>query len=192
MSSESLRLRLVSAGPLVMNASRLADPLDPDAQKLAAVTGKRRKTLADHRRIADIEWSGKLWAHQGRACLPPDAIEKAFEDACKTRNHGATLAAAVVVDRPALLEYEGPKDLKRLAKDADFRFRKLVRVRKALTPRTRPLFADWSAIADVTFLATVINREQVIDLFRIAGSQIGIGDWRKRYGKFTVEDLPPD
>ena len=190
MSTEHIRLKLKSAGPLLMNACRLADPLDPDAIKLAAITSKRRKTLADHRRIADIEWIGKLWAHEGRPCIPPDALEKAFEDAAKTRNNGAALAAAVVIDQPAMLEYDGPNEIKKLAKDADFRFRKLVRVRKALTPRTRPLFRQWSAVVDVTYLATVVNREQVVEYFRIAGSTVGIGDWRKRHGRFTVEELP--
>jgi hypothetical protein len=171
MSTERVNLKLKSVGPLLMNASRLADPLDPDAIKLAAVTSKRKKTVADHRRIAEIEWYGKLWTHEGRPCLPPDALEKVFEDAAKTRNFGSTLAGAVIVEQPAFLEYEGPKDLKKLAKAADFRFRKLVRV---------------------SFLATMINREQVVDFFRIAGSTVGIGDWRKKYGRFTIEELPLD
>jgi hypothetical protein len=192
MSTERLRLKLQSAGPLLMNGSRLADPLDPDAIKLAAVTSKRKKTVADHRRIADIEWAGKLWTHEGRPCIPPDALEKAFEDAAKTRSHGSMLAVAVVVDGPALLEYDGPRDLKKLAKDPDFRFRKLVRIRKALTPRTRPLFESWSAVVDVSYLATVINREQVIEFFRIAGSLVGVGDWRKKFGRFLVEEVSPD
>lgn len=192
MSIERLTLKLESVGPLLMNASRMADPLDPDAIKLAAVTGKRKKTAADHRRIADIEWFGKLWTHEGRPCLPADALEKCFEDASKTRNFGATLAGAVVVDAPAVLEYDGTKDIRKLAKNPAFRFRKLVRVRRSLTPRTRPYFASWSAVAHVSFLATVINREQVVDIFRVAGSQVGLGDWRKKHGRFTVEEVSLD
>lgn len=192
MSIERLTLKLESVGPLLMNASRMADPLDPDAMKLAAVTSKRKKTAADHRRIADIEWFGKLWTHEGQPCLPADALEKCFEDAAKTRNFGAALAGAVLVDAPALLEYNGSKDLRKLAKNPNFRFRKLVRVRRALTPRTRPYFASWSAVAHVSFLATLINREQVVDLYRVAGSQIGLGDWRKKHGRFTVEEVSFD
>lgn len=189
MSIERLTLKLESFGPLLMNASRMADPLDPEAVKLAAVTSKRKKTAADHRRIADIEWFGKLWTHEGQPCLPADALEKCFEDAAKTRNFGATLAGAVLVDAPAPLEYDGSRDVRKLAKNPNFRFRKLVRVRRALTPRTRPYFANWSAIVHVSFLPTVINREQVIDIFRVAGSQVGVGDWRKKHGRFTVEEV---
>jgi hypothetical protein len=190
MSIERLRLKLTSAGPMLMAASRLADPLDPDAIRLAAITAKRKKTISDHRRIADIEFVGKLWTHKGRVCIPPDALEKACEEAAKTRNGGAAAAAAILVEEPALLEYDGPQDIKGLTKNENFRFRKLVRVRKALTPRTRPRFESWSAVVSITFLSTVVNREQVIEYFRIAGSQIGIGDWRKRHGRFTIEVLP--
>ncbi|QOZ06678.1 hypothetical protein XH96_03445 [Bradyrhizobium sp. CCBAU 51765] len=190
MSTERIRFKLQSVGPLLMNGSRLADPLDPDAIKLLAVTAKRKKTVADHRRIADIEWVGKLWTHEGRVCIPMDALEKAFEEAAKTRNGGAALAAAVVVDEPAVLEYPGPTDLKKLAKREDFRFRKLVRVRRALTPRTRPIFNEWSAVVNVTYLASVINREQVVDFFGLAGSSVGIGDWRKKFGRFRIEEIP--
>jgi hypothetical protein len=38
----------------------------------------------------------------------------------------------------------------------------------------------------------VINREQVIDLFRVAGAQIGVGDWRKKHGRFIVEEVSLD
>lgn len=190
MSTERIRFKLRSVGPMLMNGCRLADPLDPDAIKLMAVTAKRKKTVADHRRIAEIEWAGKLWTHDGRVCIPMDALEKAFEDAAKTRNGGGALAAAVVVDEPALLEYAGPTDLKKLAKLEHFRFRKLVRVRKALTPRTRPMFKEWSAVVNVTFLSSVINRDQVADYFGLAGSSVGLGDWRKKYGRFTVEEIP--
>ena len=70
---------------------------------------------------AVLEWFGKLWTHEGQPCLPADALEKCFEDAAKTRNFGATLAGAVLVDAPALLEFDGPKDVRKLAKNPDFR-----------------------------------------------------------------------
>ena len=85
MSIERLRLKLTSAGPMLMAASRLADPLDPDAIRLAAITTKRKKTVSDHRRIADIEFVGKLWTHKGRVCIPPDALEKACEETAGAR-----------------------------------------------------------------------------------------------------------
>jgi len=190
MNTERIGMKLTSVGPMLMNSSKLADPLDPETIALAAVTSKRRKTLADHRRIADLEWFGKLWLHEGRPCLTTDALEAVFIAAAKTRGMGTMFTGALVADAPAVLHYEGPSDIKKLSKDPAFRLRKMVRVRKALTPRTRPKFENWNATFTVTFLVTVINREQVLEYFRIAGSQIGVGDWRGKYGRFLVEEVP--
>jgi hypothetical protein len=181
---------LQSVGPMLMSSSRLADPLNPEAIALAAITGKRQKTLADHQRIADIEWAGNLWVHDGRPCLPSDVLESAFAKAARTRNVAPAVGNSLVVDGPAYLEYEGPTDLAELAKDPAFRFRKMVRVRRALTPRTRPIFPTWRASFTATFLVTVLDRHQVIEFWRIAGSQIGIGDWRQKSGRFTVQEMP--
>jgi hypothetical protein len=32
----------------------------------------------------------------------------------------------------------------------------------------------------------LLTREDVIEIFRIAGAQIGIGDWRPKFGRFRV------
>jgi hypothetical protein len=68
MSTETISLRLVGVAPLLMHYSRLADPLDPQRIKLAAVTAKRAKTEADHHRIAELEWHASLWLHEGLPC----------------------------------------------------------------------------------------------------------------------------
>jgi hypothetical protein len=87
-----------------------------------------------------------------------------------------------------LLHYEGPDNLKELWADENFRLRSGVRVRNARTMRTRPRFPSWSANVTASFLPTLLDRAEVVEFFRIAGS-LGIGDWRPRYGKFIVEEL---
>jgi hypothetical protein len=100
MNTERIGMKLTSVGPMLMNSSKLADPLDPETIALAAVTSKRRKTLADHRRIADLEWFGKLWLHEGRPCLTTDALEAVFVAAAKTRGMGTMFTGALVADAP--------------------------------------------------------------------------------------------
>lgn len=187
MSTETIALRLVGIGPLLMHSSRLADPLDPQRIKLAAVTSKRAKTVADHRRIAELEWHASLWLHEGLPCLPAEAIEGAFVEAAKTRNKGKIARAALVVDGPALLRYEGPQTVEEMWKDPAYALRAMVRVKTSLTARTRPRFPSWSVRINATFLMTLIDRSEVLEYFRIAGA-LGIGDWRPRYGKFMVEE----
>jgi hypothetical protein len=100
MNTERIGMKLTSVGPMLMNSSKLADPLDPETIALAAVTSKRRKTLADHRRIADLEWFGKLWLHEGRPCLTTDVLEAVFIAAAKTRGMGTMFTGALVADAP--------------------------------------------------------------------------------------------
>jgi hypothetical protein len=84
---------------------------------------------------------------------------------------GATAArAGLIVTEPAMIDYDGPSDMRELFKDANFRLRALVRVRDARTVRTRPRFARWSANVSASFLPSLLNRSEVLEYFRIAGA----------------------
>lgn len=187
MSAETVNLTFVGMCPLLMHSGRLADPLDPLAIELAAVTSKRPKTQSDHKRIAELEWHGSLWLHGGQPCIPPEAIEAAFVGGAKTRKKGPAARAGFAVNEPAMIEYDGPSDMAELWDNASFRLRAIVRVRDARTIRTRPRFPRWSANVSASFLPSLLNRSEVIEYFHIAGA-LGIGDWRPRYGKFIVHE----
>lgn len=184
---ETIDLRFVGVSPLLMRNGRLADPLDPHAIQLAAITGKRMKTNADHEKIAEIEWYGSLWLHKKKPCLPSEVIEAVFVNGAKFKKKGPAARSGLLVEAPAMLEFDGPSDLGEMWDDPSFRKRAGVRVRDARTMRTRPRFPKWSAEVKASFLTTVLNRDEVIDFFRIAGALVGVGDWRPKYGKFTVE-----
>jgi hypothetical protein len=187
MAVEKITLRLVGVGPMLMHSSRLADPLDPQAKALAKVTSKRHKTDADHHRIAELEWFGSLWLHEGRPCLPPAAIKGALVNGAKTVRKGKATKAAFVAEGPAMLEYDGPKTVEELWDDSRFRHREMVRVGDALVARTRPCFDGWSATLCGSFITTILNREDVVGYFRMAGPY-GIGDHRPDFGRFLIEE----
>ena len=187
MDADTIKIRLIGDRPLLMHSGRLADPLDEIARNLAKVTSKRMKTRADHEEIARIEWYGGLWLSDGRPCIPSEAIEASFATAARAKKRAKQARAGVMVMGPSLLDYDGPRDIDKLWKDPEFRLRRPVRVGNARTMRTRPRFSIWRADAVVTFMPTLLDRAEMLDIFGIAGSQEGIGDWRPRYGRFTVE-----
>jgi hypothetical protein len=121
-----------------MHNGRLADPLDPHAIDLAAVTSKRAKTRADHERIAEIEWYGSLWLHNSKPCLPAHAIEALFVDGAKFKRKGRAANAGFVVNEPAMIAHGGPEDLAEMWDDPTFRKRAAVRIRDAKTMRKSP------------------------------------------------------
>lgn len=189
MNSETIRLRLVGDRPLLMHSGRLADPLDPIVGDLAKVTGKRMKTRADHEEIARIEWHGGLWLRENRPCIPPEALEACFTKAASAVRKGRQAKAGLMVSEPCILTYDGPTDIHELWKDPNFKFRHAVCVHNARTIRTRPRFKQWSAVVTASYLPTLLDKSEVLEIFQIAGFREGLGDWRPRYGRFSVELL---
>lgn len=50
-------------------------------------------------------------------------------------------------------------------------------------------FRGWSAEIFVDFLPGQLNPAEVAEMVRTAGEVVGLGDWRPRFGWFTVERL---
>ena len=187
MNAETIKVRLIGDRPLLMHSGRLADPLDEISGNLAKITGKRAKTRADHEEIARIEWYGGLWLSKDLPCIPAEAIEASFINGARAKKKAKQARAGLMVTGPALVDYDGPRQLDELWKDPAFRLRHSVRVSNARTMRTRPRFNAWSADVVATFLPTMLDRTEVIEIFQIAGFQEGLGDWRPKYGRFSVE-----
>ncbi|MET4216568.1 hypothetical protein ABIB00_001758 [Bradyrhizobium sp. LB14.3] len=191
MSTESIALRLIGIGPMLMHNSRLGDPLDPIAKQIDAATNKRgKKTEADHLRIAELEFHGSLYLHNGAPCLPANMLKAVCVDGAKATRMGNTTKAGFRADGAALLQYDGPKTAAELWKDERFRHRATVRIRSSgsLTVRTRPMFDGWSAVIHGTFLASLLDREDIVAFYRMAGLY-GLGDYTPEFGRFQVEEL---
>ncbi|GGI30814.1 hypothetical protein [Bradyrhizobium guangdongense] len=184
---EHISLRLTGVRPLLMHNGALADPLEQRSIDLAEFTGKRIKTKADHEIIAELEWYGGLWLHRSLPCLPEHVLESVFVDGARTKRKGRAATAGMEVSAPAMLDYEGPRDLPTLWKDPEFRKRAAVRIRESKTMRTRPRFPVWSATFTASYLPSLLDRDEVVSFFRIAGAVVGVGDWRPKFGKFTVD-----
>lgn len=185
----TLPVRLVGVAPVLMHNGRGSDPLDPMAKQVARLTRKRSKTEADYEQIARIEWHMSLWTDGGRPCLPGEAVEAALVQAARTKRLGRAAAAGLLCPGNPLLEYAGPTTIDELWADDRFRLRVSVQVQRRRTMRTRPIFPEWSVTVELQFLPTLFDEAQVLELLRIAGDQIGVGDWRPRFGRFRVEPL---
>ena len=55
--------------------------------------------------------------------------------------------------------------------------------------RTRPRFNNWHVIVNVVFVPSLLNRSEVLEFFEIAGFREGLGDWRPKFGKFSVKEI---
>lgn len=184
---QTLNFRITGIAPLLMHNGRLADPLDPHSQALAAATSRRGKVEADHLEIARLEFLGSLYLDGGEPCIPAEMIEAALIRGAAKAKKASVAKAAILVRSNARLIYDGPRDPRGLW-DAGtaFRHRTGVRVGMMRVMRTRPRFDGWSAEVGIDFLPALIDARDVQTFLTVAGEQIGIGDWRPRCGRFSV------
>lgn len=188
--TESVKLRLEGESPLLMHNGQLADPLNEIARAMKLVTSKRKKTDDDHAELARLEWLGGLYLNEDeRPVLPSSVIEATLCNAAKKRKLGKVALAALMVEEDAVLEYDGPVTPDELWNEGNHRLTVGVRVQQNRVQRTRPKFDDWAAEVEVTFDPEQINKGDLLDIARIAGENIGIGDWRPKFGRFSVEEV---
>lgn len=172
-----------------MRAAVLADPLHPLSRKLSEITRKKLKTDADFERIAQIEWYGSLWAEHGRLVIPGEAIEAMFVRGARTRRIGRAALAGLICPNNSKLIYNGPSCLDDLWADPEYRIRSPVRVNTNRTIRTRPIIRQWAADVEIHYQCSLLNERDILDIFCLAGEQFALGDWRPRFGRFSVSRL---
>lgn len=184
--SESITLRIVGVSPLLLHNGRLADPINPTSKAMKVISGKRDKTDADHEELSRLEFFGGLYLDNGKPCIPGEVIEAAFVSGAKKSKRGKLATAGVICPDNCILDFDGPKDLdERFA--GGFVLRTGVKVGQARVMRTRPKFDGWSCKVTLVFDNKVLNRQDIIDILRTAGNDVGLCDWRPKFGRFTVE-----
>lgn len=182
-------MKLVGSRPLVMHNGRLADPLDEFTKAVQQISRKRYKTDADHEQMAKLEFLGSLWlgGEPLRPVLPDSAILATLIDGAKKTRSGPAAKAGLDCLDHAVLEYDGPTDPHTLWEDKRFRLRSGVKVQRSRVIRTRPIFRTWRTLVRLEYEDSLLNTEQVVEFTRRAGFEVGIGDWRPRYGRFLVD-----
>ena len=185
---QSRTFKIFGQAPLLMHNGQLVDPLNSFAQSIAQITKKKKKTDADHEEMSRREFFGGLYMSQNRPCIPAEMQEAALIRGAMKQKRGPEAKAGLLVEDHAPLEYEGPHDPSELWKDEKFRLRAPARVGAQKVMRTRPYFGEWSATLTIKFLPSMLNPADVRSFLVTAGEQIGIGDWRPRFGRFTVQE----
>lgn len=181
-------LTITGTAPLLMHNSRLADKLDLITREKAAVAGKRKKTDEDDMLISRLEWTGGLYFDpEVGPYLPGDNVFKALVEAARKSKDGKRVEQGLFINTDVNpLVYKGPRDLEGLWADENFVFRRTVKQQMSRITRTRPIFQNWVAEITGVYDPNVLNLEDVRAFAETAGSYIGVGDWRPRYGRFTA------
>ena len=184
---EKIKVTIEGIAPIILHNAQLSDPINPIVRNMKKLTGKRIKTDADYKAIADLEWQGSLYVtEKGRVIIPGVNIEGMLVVAAKKVKLGKLFTAGLLCDGDWELEYEGPKKVESLIKDNNFRIVTSVVVQRARIMRTRPVFKVWSLSFELSYLPDVLNPEQIKTALITGGQIIGLCDWRPKYGRFEL------
>lgn len=189
MTLQKLTVKLTGVSPLLMHNGQTADPLNPYSKALKAISGKRGKTDADFEEMAKVEWFSSLYKNkQDKIVLPDFVLEATFIAGAKKAKLGKQAQAGLFADGHAELIFDG-NDLtpEQLFERDQNRHCCAVRVQRNKVMRTRSIFEDWEASVKVVFDDGMLDQAQVIRAIGDAGQQVGICDWRPKYGRFEVE-----
>ena len=182
-----LETRIVGASPLIVHNGQLADPSNSFAKEMAKVRSKRGKTDSDLEELAHLEFLGSLYLDGGKPCIPGEVIEATLLTAAKKLKRGKQCGAGLIAENATLI-YDGPTEPEKLWEDENFRLRAMVRVQLARTPRVRPIFKKWNATLALDYDDSLLNESEVQQIIKVAGEQVGLCDWRPKFGRFSIAE----
>lgn len=185
-----MHIEMVGTAPLLMHNVRLADSQDPYTRAISKLTAKRtKKTDEDKLEIDRLSFAGSLYYHEDLGpYIPAENIFRCLMEAGALTRSGKKIERGVLFAATrAPLRYDGPRDIDALwggDGTGPFVDRRMVAVQRQRIPRVRPIFPDWSASFEVDIDGEIIDPEEFGDIVAKAGRLIGLGDYRRFYGKF--------
>lgn len=178
--------------PVMFHNPRLADPTDELVRRLKVLTGKRKKTDADHTEIGRLEFLGGLYTDRpdgpngrSRVVVEGTMIEGMLLSAAKTKRRGPACKSGTMSDGNWPLIYKGPQDAEKLYVKPFIDYRR-VDVQGSAVFRTRPIFHEWELKFSVTIIPEQCDPDEVREWVAVAGRQCGLGDYRPKFGRFEV------
>ena len=193
--SKTYTFRLTGQTPLLMKNIRTANPLDPIAKKLKALSSKRGKTDEDYEELARWEFAGAIYLSPEKApCIPGYVLTGCLKPAARKFKLGPKLNMYCHIPEPFLeVEYDGPKTWEELFAlrngegERPFVHQSVVTVDRKRVQRTRPGFPNWGLTVPISIVGDEISQTELISVFDMAGL-IGLCDGRSiGYGRFVAE-----
>lgn len=193
---KTINVRIEGTRPLLMHNGALADKLNPWVKRMQPLLRKtaKKRTDDDEEKIAEYEWNGGLWYDDvaERPVIPAEAIEGTIRDGARASRQGVDAICGVTVDcGSAMLIYSGPTKRDALWSAVDggrkrFVDRRGAGVQKSRVMRTRPRFDEWASEFTINVDTDAIDAKAVHRALIESGARKGIGDFRPRFGLFTV------
>lgn len=190
---ETIKVRWTGTRPLLVHSEILADPTSPQSRRLKEITSQRGAVKSTDTYAAECsraEWEGGLYYDPTLGPYMPGAnILASIEGGARLTKMGKEIERGLVVlDDMVPIEYTGPRDLDGMY-EAGMYDRRGVKVGQAKIQRTRPIFHKWTLNFQIAIDPNRLQADVLRAILEDAGRYVGIGTYRKRFGRFNSEVL---
>ena len=193
---KTLEVKITGIRPLVLHNGLMADPTNPYTIAIKKITSKGSKKMTEHDYLERdrLEWeAGLYWSDEiGGVAIPSDNIERCLQDGAKKNRLGKDFAAGVFVQESEVevVHRMSGKTKDKIRAETGYTLRKGVKVQLSRIIRIRPMIpTGWTMQFTVEFDESIVNAPSVLQALQEAGSLVGLGDWRPKFGRFTVEEV---
>lgn len=192
-----IRARIVGTAPLLQHRF----PLEALA---GLMEGATRRTGAEDRRY---EWLTTLYAHDGLLVQPASHIEAALVRAAagfrvkgaKGKTYREIIRAAVLISPEEILHFwngmplavPGPELLTTPTDALSVNLQRVIVNRAAVARARLQISPGWELDFTITVNDDQLRPEVVRTILEEAGQAVGIGDYRPKFGRFTVAAFNP-
>lgn len=185
---KNIKCELHGISPLIMHSCQCVNPLHPISIEMKKITGIRKKTEEDLKKLSDLEWeSGLYWDDRVGLYIPAENIEATIREGAKARKKGKDIVKGFVCN-DLMPHLDIGEELTKEQMKADFRFRdvRAMRVKQARVMRTRPRFNTWNLMFIASYDENLIDFQTIVDAIEYSGQYVGLCDSRPKYGKFSA------
>lgn len=186
MATTLLQPTIVGTRSLLMSNTTSMIRHHPLTKQWKAIVAKRKKTDEEQDELERLQWLMSIYGNAKTGPVLPTAnILAATIGGARLFKEGKLVERFVTfVEGEVPLQYKGPRDFDAMWQsghytDASPTKRGVVAV--------RPIFHDWSATFTVQLDTSGLDERDFLRHLVKGGSVVGVGSWRKRYGRFDVE-----
>jgi hypothetical protein len=184
---------LEGSGILLMHSDAGVDDRSDVSRQIKAITDKKKKDRTDDdQELHDrLYWERAMYFDKKIGpFIPAWNVKAMIQKAAGLRRKGKTVERGLVLAAESFaLSYDGPRKLDAMWKAGRFTDSRSIKnagPSGGRVMRVRPRFEGWKLECDFFLDPTEIDERDLREYIEYAGHFIGLGDYRKRYGKFTV------
>lgn len=188
----NITLALTGTRPLLMNSSRLVNPIDPYTRAKKQIAAKRKKTDEDLVEIMRLEARGSAYeTAEGLLGLPAENVWASIHRAATAFKLGEDVKRALDIDpefiAPLLIDGKSTSVDQHLLGNGAIDYRPVKQGRVSVMRARCRVPKGWRAVVEMELDTAVIDLRNLDPVFERAGKYIGVGDWRPRFGRYELE-----